>query len=76
MKSPTHTYRFLPFFLAVFVALAIGGCAFNEDLDTLLYPKTVKSNTSDFGQANDYYNKFYDVMSHRAQIREGTSDIK
>lgn len=75
MKKTASLYRALVFFIAALGILSAGGCAFDEDLNTLLYPTTKKSNTSGYGQANDYYNKFYKEMTSRKRISKGTSNI-
>lgn len=76
MKKYTYSHSILLFLLAVFTAFAVAGCGTNEDLDTLIYPKKLKSNINNLGEANDYYNRFFDMMASKKRIIRGTSDLR
>lgn len=76
MKKNASQYMKLLFLLAGIVLLSAGGCTFDENLETFLYPPTKKSSIKDYGQANDYYNKFYREMTNRKRTAKGISDVR
>ncbi|MBI2400882.1 MAG: hypothetical protein HYV23_07510, partial [Deltaproteobacteria bacterium] len=61
-------------FTLLFLLFSLAGCgeSFDEIINADLPPKK----TDDFGQADDYYEKFYKEMSNRAVLKRGTSDIR
>jgi len=75
VKKSASQYRVLLLLVVTLGILSLGGCAVDEDLTTLLYPATKKSNIKDYGQANDYYNTFYKEMTKRKRVTKGFSEI-
>lgn len=62
------------FTLFVFL-ITLAGCG--ESLDEIINAdQPQKNKADDFGQADDYYEKFYKEMSNRAVIKKGTNDIR
>lgn len=65
--------RFLPI---AFTALTIlSGCGISESLDSVINSDLPQQKTTDFGQQDDYYEKFYKEMTMRTRISHGSSDI-
>lgn len=61
--------------LPLILLLSLAGCG--ESLDEIINADIPQKNkTEDFGQADDYYEKFYKEMSNRAVIRKGTTEIR
>ena len=75
MKKSASPYRAMVFLMAALGILPLGGCAFDEDLNALMYPPTIKSSISSSAQANDYYDKFYKEMTSHKRVSKGTSNI-
>lgn len=74
--SPRHKFsggtRVL--FPLLFLLICLTGCG--ESLDEIINADLPKQKTTDFGQADDYYEKFYKQMSSRASLRKGTGEIR
>lgn len=63
-----------PLFTLLFLLLLLGGCG--ESFDQIINADLPPKKTDDFGQADDYYEKFYKEMSNRAVLRKGTTEIR
>lgn len=59
---------------AILMLLVLSGCG--EDINRLINADIPPPKVDNFGQADDYYEKFYKEVSKRASIRKGTSEIK
>ncbi|MBI5641965.1 MAG: cytochrome c3 family protein [Deltaproteobacteria bacterium] len=62
-------------FFMVFAVIVLAGCGIQEDLNNIINADLPKKN-DDFGQEDDYYEKFYKEVAKRSHIKKGTSDIK
>ncbi len=63
--------------LAALTALMIGGCGIENLEDILNADKSPKAKAlSQYGGADDYYDKFYNEVTRRTRMKEGTTDIK
>lgn len=61
--------------LPLILLLTLAGCG--ESLEEIINADpSKKTKVEDFGQADDYYEKFYKEMSNRATIRKGTTEIR
>lgn len=74
--SPRHKFSggTRALFPLLFLLICLTGCG--ESLDEIINADRPQQKTTDFGQADDYYEKFYKQMSNRASIRKGTGEIR
>ncbi|OIJ73509.1 MAG: hypothetical protein A2V21_304050 [Deltaproteobacteria bacterium GWC2_55_46] len=55
------------------ISILLLGCG--ESLEVLVNPNAPQKKVEEFKNSDDYYDKFFNEIKHRASIKEGTSEI-